>query len=628
MKRPGWASFGCSRAGNALAFLLRAILLLYAVAAHAETRQQVFDVRSARFIVSDAAAIPPEDAGWQTTSLPHRAPRPADRDLVGYWYEADFTPADVSQPLWLYFPKLRSGGTIYVNGVQVGEIRGADPLYQVRWFRPHLFFLPPMSLREGINRVAVRFAIREPLTSFGEFEIGPERPLREAYDRNLFWEYTSTGISTVICLLSGAFILAFWLRRRQEVLYGIFGICVLFWGLRTFIFRMPVVPMEYWVLWRFFYYLTTSGFITCITIFLLRFSESERPLLNRFLIAYWLGGSVLFLLVGTPLRPVMDAYWTLGFLPFTLYAVACLVIFTARQRTPSCMAMVLAILFALALSLHDYAVQHGLFHLQEYYLLHLGIPAFLLVMGCVLLERFIASLQQVESANEQLAQRVAERESELLASHEQLRKLERDQAAAEERQRIMQDMHDGVGSQLLSTLVMAQRGAATQDDMIALLQECLDDMRLTIDSLAPDDPDLLPALGNFRFRMESRFKALGLNLAWRSHAMPDRFDIGPHAGLQILRILQEAFTNVLKHARARNVAVDLDFAPDALRIRISDDGVGFADLGSGTGRGLRNMRLRAQKIGAQFDIERLSAGTAVLLTLPLHAEPAATKLSI
>lgn len=619
MKRASWALFNCSGVRLAFAFLLLVLADLHSGGALAADRQETIRVRQARFIVSDAATLPPEDAGWQTAALPHRVPKPADRELVGYWYKADFTPADATQPLWLYFPKLRSGGAIYVNGVQVGAIRGADAAYQVRWFRPHLFFLPPLSLREGNNEIAVRFAIREPLTSFGEFEIGPQQPLRESYDLSLFWENTSTEISAIICLLSGAFILVFWLRRPQEVLYGLFGVCVLFWGLRTFIFRLPVVPMEYWVLWRFFYYLTTSGFIVCITLFLLKYSRAENRRLTRFLLAYWLGGSAVFLVVGTPIRMLMDTYWTAGFLPFTTYAIARLAVFTARRPTPSCVAMVLAILIALALALHDFAVQHGWFRLQEYYMLHLGIPAFLLVMACVLMERFIASLKQAESVQEQLARRVAERETELAASYEQLRQLERDHAAAEERQRIMQDMHDGVGSQLLTTLVMAQRGAATPGDMVALLQECLDDMRLAIDSLSPDDPDLLPALGNLRFRMEARFKALGLDLAWRSSDLPDTFEVAPHAGLQILRIVQEALTNVLKHAQARNVEVALDFSGGALRIRIADDGVGFAACEGHSGRGLKNMRSRAQKIGAAFDITHLSPGTAICLDLPAHA---------
>jgi signal transduction histidine kinase len=601
-----------------LAALLATLLALFTSAAVAASDVDVTGITRAEFICSEAKTVPDYHAGWQKVQLPHRVPKPTDRDLVHYWYRTSFTPTDISQSLWLYFPKLRSGGAIFVNDMQIGEIRGADELNQVRWFRPHLFFVPPLVLRQGFNEISVRFTIREPLTSFGEFWVGPEHPLRERYDERLFWENTSTEISSIICLVSGILILTFWMRRRQERLYGIFGLCVLFWGLRTLIFRMPVVPMDFWVLWRFFYYLTTAGFITCITIFLLDFTGARSPRLNRFLIAWWLGGCFLFLLIGPSIRMIMDSYWTLAFLPFTLYAVIRLSMFALRQRTPSGVAMSVAIAIALVLALHDYAVQHGLFGLPEFYLLHLGIPAFLLVMACVLLDRFIDSLKQSESVSERLALRVAEREKELAASYDQLRKLEREHAATEERQRIMQDMHDGVGSQLLSTLVMAQRGAATQDDMVALLQECLDDMRLAIDSLSPYDPDLLSVLGNFRFRMESRFNGMGIALDWRNYDMPDTLDVAPHAGLQVLRILQEALTNVLKHAQARNVEVDLNFSEESLHIRIADDGIGFITTNKPAGHGLTNMQMRANKIGATLNIEQTASGTALRLLIPLQ----------
>ncbi|MDB5773245.1 MAG: hypothetical protein JWM42_3619 [Burkholderia sp.] len=595
-------------------------LALLASPSAAASDAGVVNIRQAEFVYSDNRSVPGNEAGWQKVGLPHRIPKPADRDLVHYWYRTAFTSTDASQPLWLYFSKLRSGGAIFVNDIQVGEIRGADELNQVRWFRPHLFFLPPLVLRDGHNDVAIRFAIREPLTSFGEFSIGSEYPLRDDFDERMFWENTSTEISSIICLVSGMFIVVFWLRRRQEGLYGIFGVCVLFWGLRTLIFRMPVVPMDWWTLWRFSYYLTTSGFITCITIFLLNFTGNRKPMVNRFLVCYWLGGSFLFLLVGPSIRMYMDTWWTLGFLPFTIYAVIRLMFFALSQRTPSGMAMSVAISLALGLALHDYAVQHGMFGLAEFYLLHLGIPAFLFVMACVLIDRFIDSLKQAESVKEQLAWRVAARENELAASYGQLRKLEREHAATEERQRIMQDMHDGVGSQLLSTLVMVQRGALTQNDTAALLQECIDDMRLAIDSLSPNDPDLLSVLGNFRFRMESRFKGMGLSLNWRNHNMPDTLEITPHAALQILRILQEALTNVLKHAQARKIEVNLGFSADSLRIRIVDDGIGFAAGGksaASTGHGLGNMRMRAKKIGADLHIEQGASGTALCLLVPL-----------
>ncbi|MDB5852238.1 MAG: hypothetical protein JWR22_279 [Herminiimonas sp.] len=376
---------------------------------------------------------------------------------------------------------------------------------------------------------------------------------------------------------------------------------------------MPVVPMDYWVLWRFCYYFTTGGFIVCITLFILRFSQSATPRVTNFLLAYWLLGCAVFLLLGSAARLPMDAWWTVGFLPFTAYGTVRLVDFACRRRTASSIAMVFAILFALALALHDFGVQHNLFGLDEFYLLHLGIPAFLLVMASVLLDRFVRTLRQSDITAEQLAARVAEREAELAKSYERLSKLERAHATAEERQRIMQDMHDGVGSQLLSSLLMIERSEVSKSDIVSLLQECLDDMRLVIDSLSPDEPDLLPVLGNLRFRMEPRMAKMGLVSTWTYRDLPDTLELAPHDSLQILRIIQEALTNVFKHANAKRVWVNVGFEDGVLELRVADDGDGYDPTSQATGRGIGNMRSRADRIGAEFSIRPESTGTVVLL---------------
>ena len=253
----------------------------------------------------------------------------------------------------------------------------------------------------------------------------------------------------------------------------------------------------------------------------------------------------------------------------------------------------------------------------EIYLMHLGVPAFLLVMTGILLNRFLDTLAQVESVNEQLEIRVAAREAELIQSYEQLKILERSHAATEERHRILQDMHDGVGSQLLSTLMLAQNTVLPQATLVGLLQECLDDMRLVIDSLTPDDRDLLPVLGNFRYRMESRFRSLNLQFEWLTHDMPESLELEPDVGLNILRTLQEALANILKHAHAQRVTVDISYRPNLLRIRVADDGCGLSATSGIKGRGVSNMRTRAQKIGASFAISALDPGTEVTLAVPL-----------
>lgn len=608
MRRPSW--------GFLLALLLTLSLTGPAVAGN---DNDVIRIKQADYVVSDAPTLPPADADWHHVSLPHHVPKPTERELIGYWYKAQFDATDLAQPKWIMFPQLLSGGDVYVNGVLVGSNPWASPKIQVRWYRPELWLIPPVAMRTGSNEIEVRLAIREPFTSFGEIDVGPEKAMRGTYDMLLFWEDTTADISTALCLLAGVLILVLWMRRPQERLYGLFGTCAIFWGMRTLLLRTPVVPEEFFLLWRLAYYFATAGFIVLISVFMLEFSERSNRLYTRVLFVYWLAGCAAFLIFGMQIRHFIEAFWLTGFLPLNLYAVVCILAYAARRRTRDAMSMGLAILLALGLSVHDLAVQEAWIDWPEIYLMHLGIPAFLLVMVGILLDRFLATLAVAESANEQLELRVAAREAELRHSYEQLGKLERAAAATDERHRILQDMHDGVGSQLLSTLMMARNTELPQKTLVTLLQECLDDMRLVIDSLTPDDRDLLPVLGNFRYRMETRFRALGLQFEWCNVDMPDALELEPDVGLNLLRIVQEALANVLKHANATQVQVDVNYRDNALQIRVADNGRGFDGKASAAGRGVSNMRNRAQRIGALLEINDLQPGTEVSLQLPLSS---------
>ena len=445
--------------------------------------------------------------------------------------------------------------------------------------------------------------------------------IRARFERRLFLETTTADTSAAICLMAGLVALAFWLRRTEERLYGLFALSLLFWGLRTIAMRWPALPIAYLAEWRLAFYICQGGFVAAISIFTLNFSRTRMPRLERFIVGYAVAGCAAFAVVGMPLRPFMDSYWVLGLFAPAMYCIGHLALWAARQRGRSSLAMGAAMLLALALCMHDFAVQEGWFQLNDIYLMHLGIPAFLLVMAGVLSDRFLDSLQTVESVNERLALRIGERERDLALAHARMGQLERIHGATEERRRIMQDMHDGVGSQLLTTMAIVERGSASRGDTVALLQECLDDMRLAIDSLALDQPDLLPALDNFHRRMQARFGDAGIRLAWQNHDLPPTLELGAHAGLQVLRILQEALANVLKHARAVTVTVDLHYTAQGLSIRVGDDGVGFTTAEAGAapaqaGHGLANMQRRAARIGATLTIERLAAGTCLELAIP------------
>jgi signal transduction histidine kinase len=219
---------------------------------------------------------------------------------------------------------------------------------------------------------------------------------------------------------------------------------------------------------------------------------------------------------------------------------------------------------------------------------------------------------RLQHATAELAVRKLE-EERLRNAHE----LEKRNMLERERSRIMSDMHDGVGGQLISVLSLLEQGDISSAEVAKAIRECLDDLRLTIDSLEPTDNDLLPVLGNLRYRLDQRLQKHGINLNWTVTDLPKLACLTPRNILHILRILQEAFTNVLRHAHATAVGVEtgVDASGEHVFISIRDNGRGFS--GDHQGHGLASMRQRAAIIGGALDILPSATGTTLKLILPV-----------
>jgi signal transduction histidine kinase len=235
-----------------------------------------------------------------------------------------------------------------------------------------------------------------------------------------------------------------------------------------------------------------------------------------------------------------------------------------------------------------------------------------------LFQELAAAHDDLRQANTRLEERVAERTRALEENHARLRQLERQHAAGEERQRIMSDLHDGLGSQLFVTLSRVDRNELDARQVADALRACIGDMRLVLEAMSPDGEDFLGAWGSFRFRWEAQLRDAGVASRWEVTAADEGVPLPATTGLQVLRVAQEALTNVLKHARARNVRVRLAATARHLQLEIADDGIGPPRDTVSAGRGLGNMRARAARIGAALSLVPANPGTLLRLELPLR----------
>lgn len=195
---------------------------------------------------------------------------------------------------------------------------------------------------------------------------------------------------------------------------------------------------------------------------------------------------------------------------------------------------------------------------------------------------------------------------------------------AQEKEAMLRDLHDGIGTVTTNIRMLAELGQRDQKrateslaTIAELSSEGIAELRTFIQSLDENQVDwpLLSAeLRRFGGQLiESQGMQFQLDAELSEGAPPPTGAVT----LALLRIFREALTNVVKHSRAKEVRARLVVAAKALTLEVTDDGEGGGSAGGlDTGRGLRNMRARAEELGGQFTFAR-ERGARVAVELPL-----------
>lgn len=201
-------------------------------------------------------------------------------------------------------------------------------------------------------------------------------------------------------------------------------------------------------------------------------------------------------------------------------------------------------------------------------------------------------------------------------------------AVAQARHRISQEMHDGVqghlitmASQLELLTHVIDRNEARAKSLVA---EIKDEARQAADELrylvrrtesAARDGEFLPALRQYADHLCQRN---GLELEFSIKGAED--DGSPEWETIVFRIAQEALNNIIKHAKASRVRIELALEMDWARLTVADDGAGFDSSLARDGMGTSNMHERAKRVGGSVEIEsQVGEGTIIRASLPRAA---------
>lgn len=552
----------------------------------------VMTFTQAEFVMSDEER--PPAAGWQSVTLPDNWRTRLPDTQGAAWYRVRFAMPTVPEPPQaIYLPRLAVAGELWLNGALLttdSRMGARKSLVGPAINEPVYVTLPSSAFREGDNMLEIHMrGVKDVRSGISAIRLGPVPLLEPVWMRQYMPSVILPYALGILLAAAVCLAYAYAHRRRQYMLIaGSLAIAIfsLLLDMVPIPWLMPgdlhgvramVFVILYWALCR-------AGVALCF-----------RPL-KAF--GGFLNGLLLVTLAAMAWQIIAytssDKVWG-WMLPFVLAqgVIIALVIESAWQQRSLRLA-----LLALCASIWNATVLQGLSLSMGWlpdesfrYNSASAIPLCLMVL-LFFGERFV--LDREESQREQR------------------------RAIALERARILQDMHDGMGAQLITAKRLALRPEVDRNDLAMVIDESLQDLRLIIDSLDIREGDLLPLLGNLRFRLEPRLAALGIKLSWEAQPVPALDTLSPAGALAILRIVQESLNNALRHAQPTQVR--LVIAPDEgdLLIKVIDDGKGFVPEQVGTaGRGLQGIRLRAQRLGIALEIvSRPGEGTMISLRVP------------
>jgi signal transduction histidine kinase len=576
----------------------------------------------------DSKALP---SAWQPVELPLALPiallRQADGSVstgatrITWLRLSTRGLPDTPAPLALYGARIKTDGTIavYANGRLVHRAQVQGPLWNSTR-TPLWVLLGRTTDGAPLNEILVRMEhTRGAQVAVSSMWLGPAEALEARHRTRQWLQQELPAMLSAAFMAVGVFALFVWFRRSHETGYLLFFNLATTSFLRSLHFYVDVPIANDWFAW-----LTVNSLFWLVAVvhFALR-QLHGRPL-------RWLTGAVVAwtVLIGVLTLPGLAVLRNtpqvtpLIYLGAALMGVAVALVggLSAWRRSSEGRLVAVGIGMCVLLGVSDWLLQNNFVSPEGWYLGAYTNAVTFSVFGVMLYRRYVNAIAEVERVNASLAQRLAAREAELELSHRRLREVERKQTISDERQRLMQDMHDGLGSSLISAIRSVEGGSMSDDKVSQVLKSCLDDLKLTIDSMEPLEDDLLLLLATLRYRLGPRLESSGVALQWQVQELPALDWLDPTSALHILRIVQESIANVLRHTRATEIRVVTEPEASGVRVSIEDNGQGFdvekALAGAG-GRGMQNQQRRAQAVGGEVSWRSGPGGTLFTLWLPL-----------
>jgi signal transduction histidine kinase len=537
-------------------------------------------------------------------------------------------PTAVSLPWVIFFNNLGNAYEVWLNGELIEQNGELNEFNRSDFAKlPRLINLPKGYLQPK-NQLVV--AIRSDVgrrSGVPVILLGPVDEVKNRVQLYVDWRLNSSLVVIVFSLLVASFAMVLWVTqtdprpqqgKKRDRLYLFAAIAEFSWALYvgdTFVASPPLT----WVAWAIATNLALGLWLSAMLLFIhdvagwsgARFSRSLSTTLIGLLLIEPL---VVYLAISTGrlwLNSIWLACFALLFLPSTVF------FFIKALRVNNFLNWLIVLAFVInvpvglrdlyALRIADSFGNHGLLRYSAF--------LFGLTLAAIVIDRFRQANMQVRELMENLTSRISQKEQELSQTYERMEVIAREQERTAERTRILRDMHDGVGSHISAAIRQLQSGRANDEQLMQTLRESLDQLKLSIDAMSLPSGDITALLASLRYRLEPRLKASDIELQWDVDLVEPLARVDDKAMRHLQFMVFEALSNVLQHAKASVLRIELRGRNGGgAALRLIDNGSGF-DLQTVKPQGLGSLRERALAIGAKLTVSSAPGQTMVEILL-------------
>jgi len=538
---------------------------------------------------------------WHMCTLPHNWDEKKSDYAGDAWYRFHIThPTETSAPLALWLVASMNA-SISVNGIHLDSGGSMTEPVARHWNQYLLFTIPKTMLHLDNNNVIIQVhGYANNSSGLLKLYIGPASQLKEKHQTLMFRSNLLTYGTLIVTLLIGLLAgVAALVGHSRTACYFAFG-CLIstLYVLDTMVVNIPVSRD----LWERAVHISIVCSEMFFILFAFRILNFDKRWLAPGIFMYGMIGMVMIALVSeSTLIPAASIWEGLSLIMLLIANLNC---YWRWLKGEGYIALLVALsLFATLVTFsHDWIPWVLGMGVEPPFTFYLGPTGFIIMMAALLISKFISDYNQKMNLSLSLSEKVQFQDVLIKREQKLMEQLWKDQAVRDEQDRIIRELHDGVGGMLSNALAIVEPGSRIRNR----LQTAINELRLIMGAI-DEGADIASLLGTLRPKLNEEVEAAAGTLAWRIEDIPSKIPDNAKSGMHLVRIVQECVHNALLHGKARRITLHMD----QNNFQVTDNGSGFDIQQATSGRGLKNLRWRAKQLGANIEITSGASGTSI-----------------